>query len=212
MKAVQYENTDLVRYSPWLTKFQWCGEENYLELPGQYTGDTCPNLSDHIKIIKFDEKITIFTSLRMPIKIKIYCSNGKSYPFLVKYGEDLRQDERIQQIFHHMSQLLKSEEKCRSHQLNIKGYRVVPINTFCGILTFVENTMSMFDLIRHALEKKEGSAAKMDECRQDYMRFIKVNSVGEKEQNNIHLYGRSILKYKRTQVYAFITQYTVHSF
>lgn len=200
LKAVQSENTELVRYSPWLTKFQWCGEENYLELPGQYTGESCPILSDHIKIIKFDEKINIFTSLRMPVKIKIYCSNGKTYPFLVKYGEDLRQDERIQQIFYHMSELLKSDEKCRNHQLSIKGYRVVPINTFCGIISFVEHTTSMFDLIRHALERKEGSAQKMDECRQDFIRFLKVHSIGEKEQNNIHLYGRSILKYSRTQV------------
>lgn len=200
LKAVQSESTELARYSPWLTKFQWCGEENYLELPGQYTGDNCPIVSDHIKIIKFDEKIKIFTSLRMPIKIKIYCSNGRAYTFLVKYGEDLRQDERIQQIFHHMSDLLKANERCRNHQLNIRGYRVVPINTFCGILSFVEHTTSMFDLVRHGLEKREGSATKMDECRQEFLRFIKVHSIGEKEQNNIHLYGKSISKYSRIQV------------
>lgn len=200
IKTVQSENTELARYSPWLTKFQWCGEESFLELPGQYTGDTCPIPSDHIKIIKFDEKIRIFTSLRMPIKIKIYCSNGKTYPYLVKYGEDMRQDERIQQIFHHMSDLLKSDEKCRNHQLNIAGYRVVPINTFCGILSFVEHTTSMYDLIRLGLERKEGTAATMDECRQEFMKFLKVHSIGEKDQNNNHLYGRSILKYSRSQV------------
>lgn len=200
LKTGQSDSNELARYSPWLTKFQWCGEENFLELPGQYTGDSCPTLSDHIKIIKFDEKINIFTSLRMPVKIKIYCSNGKTYPFLVKYGEDLRQDERIQQIFHHMSDLLKSDEKCRNHQLCIKGYQVVPINTFCGILSFVEHTTSMYDLIRNGLAKKDGNAAKMDECRQEFMRFLKVHSIGEKEQHNIHLYGRSILKYSRMQV------------
>lgn len=200
LKNAQSENTELARYSPWLTKFQWCGEENHLELPGQYTGDSCPNVSDNIKIVKFDDKITIFTSLRMPIKLKIYCSNGRSYTFLVKYGEDLRQDERIQQIFYHMSGLLKSDERCRSHQLTIKGYLVVPITTFCGILSFVEHTTSMYDLVRHALEKREGSTAKMDQCRQEYLQFIKMHSLGEKEQNNIHWYGRSILKYSRTQV------------
>lgn len=206
LKAVQPDSTELVRYSPWLTKFQWCGEETYLELPGQYTGDSCPIPSDHIKIIKFDEKIRIFTSLRMPIKIKIYCSNGKTYPYLVKYGEDMRQDERIQQIFHHMSDLLKSDEKCRNHQLNIAGYRVVPVNTFCGILSFVEHTTSMYDLVRHGLERKEGSAAKMDECRQEFMKFLKVHSIGEKDQNNNHLYGRSILNYSRTQVRSMLMQ------
>lgn len=190
----------LDKYSPWLSKFQWCGEENYLEFPGQYTGDSCPIQSEHIKIIKFDEKILIFHSLRMPIKIKIYGSNGQTYPYLVKYGDDMRQDERIQHIFHHMSDLLKSDEKCRNHRLNIKGYRVVPINVFCGFLSFVEHTTSIFELVRQGLEKKIGSADKIDECRQEYMKFLKVHSIGEKDQNNIHLYGRSILNYNRTQV------------
>lgn len=201
LKAVQPDNTELAKYSPWLKKFQWCGEENCLELPGQYTGDSCPIASDHIKIIKFDERVRIFTSLRMPIKIKIYCSNGKTYPYLVKYGEDMRQDERIQQIFHHMSDQMRNDERCRNHQLNINGYRVVPINTFCGILSFVEHTTSMYDLVRHVLERKEGSATKMDECRQEFMKFLKVHSIGEKDQNNIHLYGRSILNYSRMQVW-----------
>ncbi|KAJ6648931.1 DNA-dependent protein kinase catalytic subunit [Pseudolycoriella hygida] len=200
LKNVQAENFELARYSPWLTKFQWCGEENYLELPGQYSGDTCPIPSDHIKIVKFDERIQIFTSLRMPIKIKIYCSNGKTYSFLVKYGEDMRQDERIQQIFHHMSGLLKLDEKCRNHQLKIKGYQVVPISTFCGILSFVEHTTSMFEFVKNGLIRKEGNANKMEECRQEFLKFLKVHSIGERDQHNIHLYGRSILNYSRMQV------------
>lgn len=200
LRSGQHDNTELARYSPYLSKFQWCGEEAHLELPGQYSGDRCPILSEHIKIIKFDEKITIFKSMRMPIRIKIYCSNGKTYQYLVKYGEDMRQDERIQQIFHHMGGLLNADEKCRNHQLNIKGYRVVPISTYCGILSFVEHTMPMHDFIRQSLERKEGSAAKMDECRDKFIRFVKVHSIGEKDQNNMHLYGRSIMNYDRNQV------------
>ncbi|KAG4079582.1 hypothetical protein HA402_014371 [Bradysia odoriphaga] len=200
LRSSQSDNTELARYSPYLAKFQWCGEDNHLELPGQYTGNSCPIVSEHIKIIKFDEKMTIFKSMRMPIKIKIYCSNGKTYPYLVKYGEDMRQDERIQQIFHHMSGLLRADEKCRSHQLSIHGYQVVPISTCCGILSFVEHTMPMFDLIRHSLERKEGNANKMDQCREEFYKFVRVHSIGEKNQNNIHLYGRSIMNYSRAQI------------
>ncbi|XP_037038023.1 DNA-dependent protein kinase catalytic subunit-like isoform X2 [Bradysia coprophila] len=201
LRSLQCDNTELVRYSPYLAKFQWCGEDNLLELPGQYTGNNCPNTSEHIKIIKFDEKITIFKSMRMPIRINIYCSNGKTYPYLVKYGEDMRQDERIQQIFHHMSGLLRADEKCRNHQLTIKGYQVVPISTCCGILSFVEHTMPMFDLTSHGLERKEGNAkAKLDQCRLDFDKFLRVHSIGEKNQNNIHLYGRSVMNYSRTQI------------
>lgn len=195
------QSTDLVRYSPWLAKFTWCGEDNHLELPGQYTGDRYPIQSEHIKIIKFDEKMHVFTSLRMPIRIKIYCSNGKTYLYLVKYGEDMRQDERIQQIFHHMSDILKSDEKCRNQRLSIEGYRVIPISTVCGILSFVEHTTSIYDLVRNGMQRKEGNARKMDECRQEFLQFLKIHSIGEKDQGNAHLYGRSVLKYSRMQVY-----------
>ena len=33
--------------------------------------------------------------------------NGKNYDYIVKYGEDVRQDERIQQIFSISSRMFK---------------------------------------------------------------------------------------------------------
>ncbi|KAG4076213.1 hypothetical protein HA402_014762 [Bradysia odoriphaga] len=200
LKPKQSNNTELARYSPYLAKFHWCGDDNHLELPGQYTGNSCPIVSEHIKIVKFDEKVAIFNSMRMPIKIKIYGSNGKTYPYLVKYGDDMRQDERIQQIFHHMSGLLRADEKCRSHQLSIQGYQVVPISTCCGILSFVEHTMPMIDLIKHSLERKEGNANRIGQCREEFYKFVRVHSIDKKNQDNIHLWGRSVMKYSRNQI------------
>ncbi|KAG4073019.1 hypothetical protein HA402_009438 [Bradysia odoriphaga] len=200
LKRKQSDNTELARYSPYLAKFHWCGDDNHLELPGQYTGNSCPIVSEHIKIVKFDEKVAIFNSMRMPIKIKIYGSNGKTYPYLVKYGDDMRQDERIQQIFHHMSGLLRADEKYRSHQLSIQGYQVVPISTCCGILSFVEHTMPMIDLIKHSLERKEGNANRIGQCREEFYKFVRVHSIDKKNQDNIHLWGRSVMKYSRSQI------------
>lgn len=78
--------------SPWLAQYHWHGGDNdFIELPGQFTGNVEPNDKNTLKIVKFHEMVSIFHSLRCPIRISCTCSNGKSYSFLVKYGEDLRQ-------------------------------------------------------------------------------------------------------------------------
>jgi DNA-dependent protein kinase catalytic subunit len=70
-----------------------------VEMFGQYEGNGCvPDPSRHVKISSFGEILTSFQSIRRPIKVTIVGDNGRSYDWIVKYGEDLRQDQRIQQV------------------------------------------------------------------------------------------------------------------
>jgi len=46
--------------------------------------------------MNFDKMILILGSIRKPKKLTIHGSNEKSYDFLVKGGEDLRLDQRIE--------------------------------------------------------------------------------------------------------------------
>ena len=48
-----------------------------------------------VKIAGFKDEIKVFSSLRRPIKITMIGDDGKDYDFLIKNGEDLRQDQRI---------------------------------------------------------------------------------------------------------------------
>ena len=48
-----------------------------------------------VKIAGFKDEVKVFPSLRRPIKITMIGDDGKDYNFLVKNGEDLRQDQRI---------------------------------------------------------------------------------------------------------------------
>lgn len=52
----------------------------------------------HIKIAGFDEKILTMSSIRKPKRITIRGHDQKEYKFLVKGGEDLRQDQRIEKV------------------------------------------------------------------------------------------------------------------
>lgn len=48
----------------------------------------------------------------------------KEYPFLVKFGEDIRQDQRIEQLFSLMNDIYRSDTTCSNNGLQIITYQV----------------------------------------------------------------------------------------
>jgi DNA-dependent protein kinase catalytic subunit len=64
------------------------------------------------------------SSLRKPIKITILGNDSREYPFLIKFGEDIRQDQRIQQIFSLMNNIFSSDTSVSGRELSILTYQV----------------------------------------------------------------------------------------
>ena len=65
---------------------------------GQYNGKSKPLPEYHAKISGFDGKILVLSSMRKPKRLTIIGDDTKEYMFLVKGGEDLRHDQRIEQV------------------------------------------------------------------------------------------------------------------
>lgn len=194
---------ELKALCPWLDQFQWCGEEQSIEIPGQYNDSTRrPNHQSHIRLVKLQGTITVYTTLRLPIKIIMHGSNGRSYEFLIKYGEDLRQDQRVQQLLKLMSDQLMADKNCRNLNMNIRTYNVIPINSYCGILSWVTGTQSMKDMVLKALNRRESDGKKkLDLLREDYNNFIEKPSKGiTKDLGHLHNYGRAAANYSRENV------------
>ena len=61
----------------------------------------------HVKIESFDERITEMVSIRRPKLLTIRGNDQKDHRFLVKGGEDQRQDQRIETLFELINDLLK---------------------------------------------------------------------------------------------------------
>lgn len=68
-------------------------------------------------------------SLRKPKRITIRGSDEQEYPFLVKGGEDLRQDQRIEQLFDVMNIVLSQNAMCSQRNMQLKTYQVIPMTT-----------------------------------------------------------------------------------
>ena len=46
----------------------------------------------------------------------------KEYPFLVKGGEDLRQDQRVEQLFKIMNSALQSDRACAQRGISLRFF------------------------------------------------------------------------------------------
>jgi len=87
-------------YSEWLAyNYSYFEYKDYIEIPGQYENDQEPLVDNHIKIAGFQKNVLTLASIRKPKKLTINGSNEKEYDLLVKGGEDLRLDQRVQQVF-----------------------------------------------------------------------------------------------------------------
>jgi DNA-dependent protein kinase catalytic subunit len=63
--------------------------------------------------------------MRLPLRVTIFGSDAKEHRYLVKFGEDLRQDQRLEQLFSLMNKILDQDPTCRHRNLSIATYQVL---------------------------------------------------------------------------------------
>jgi len=111
-----------------------------IEIPGQYgLSYSDPAKTKFVSIASFKSQATVFASLRKPVKITMIGDDGRNYHFIVKSGEDLRQDQRVQQVFRFCNFVCKSE---------LVNYTVIPIFDSLGIIEFLPKTRTLGQAIR----------------------------------------------------------------
>ncbi|XP_075444614.1 LOW QUALITY PROTEIN: DNA-dependent protein kinase catalytic subunit [Ascaphus truei] len=159
----QNEPGNLKECSPWMSEYKPEFLSNELEIPGQYDGKSKPMPEYHVKISGFDERVKVMTSIRKPKRIIIRGNDEREYPFLVKGGEDLRQDQRIEQLFDIMNIILSQDAACSQRHMQLKTYQVIPMTSRIGLIEWLENTCTLKEFILNSMsgdEKKEYASGK----------------------------------------------------
>lgn len=121
-----------------------------LAVPGSYN-PTQPV----IKIAKVDGSLAVMTSKQRPRRFCIKGSNGKDFMFLLKGHEDLRQDERVMQLFGLVNTLLVGDPETSRRNLAIQRYAVIPLSTNSGLIGWVPHCDTLHALIRDYRDKKK---------------------------------------------------------
>ena len=75
-------------------------------------------------------------------------SDGDDYVFLLKGHEDLRQDERVMQLFGLVNVLLNSDRTTSKRDLSISRYSVIPLSSNAGVVGWVPHSDTLHQLIR----------------------------------------------------------------
>uniref|UniRef100_A0A8C3RFN2 DNA-dependent protein kinase catalytic subunit n=1 Tax=Cyanoderma ruficeps TaxID=181631 RepID=A0A8C3RFN2_9PASS len=158
MSKTHKEPGNLKECSPWMSEFKAEFLRNELEVPGQYDGKGKPLPEYHAKISGFDERISVMESLRKPKRITIRGSDEREYPFLVKGGEDLRQDQRIEQLFDVMNIILSQDATCSQRNMQLKTYQVIPMTTRLGLIKWLENTCTLKEFLKNSMSEEEDTS------------------------------------------------------
>ncbi|KAI1243372.1 hypothetical protein IHE44_0000969 [Lamprotornis superbus] len=158
MNKTHKEPGNLKECSPWMSEFKAEFLRNELEVPGQYDGKGKPLPEYHAKISGFDERISVMESLRKPKRITIRGSDEQEYPFLVKGGEDLRQDQRIEQLFDVMNIILSQDATCSQRNMQLKTYQVIPMTSRLGLIKWLENTCTLKEFLKNSMSEEEDTS------------------------------------------------------
>lgn len=198
MREFQSKNKEpgnLKEYSLWLNGFKADAFSSELEIPGQYCGRSKPLPEYHAKITGFDERVKVMSSIRRPKRLIIRGDDERDHSFLVKGGEDLRQDQRIEQLFGVMNVLLSHDAACAHRGLLLRTYQVIPITTRIGVIEWMENTCTLKEFLHSTMTDEEHKSA--GRAAEFYIKWL--SSFDPKSNAHISLYVLTYKKANRAQ-------------
>ncbi|KAF3938362.1 hypothetical protein ABW19_dt0205056 [Dactylella cylindrospora] len=108
-----------------------------------------------IKIVSFEPIFTVISSKQRPRKLSIKGSDGNMYQYGLKGHEDLRQDERVMQLFGLVNTLLSVDSECFKRHLNIQRYPIIPLSQNSGLMGWVPQSDTLHVLIREYRESRK---------------------------------------------------------
>lgn len=117
-----------------------------LAVPGTYKPDEDTTV---VRIVAFCQQLSVIQSKQRPRKLSMMGSDGKEYEFLLKGHEDLRQDERVMQVFGLMNKLFaKSDRRTLLHGVGMTTFAVVALSANAGLIEWVPNCDTMHALVK----------------------------------------------------------------
>jgi len=142
----QLNNLELAYVSPKLLS----ARDLDLAVPGTYVSGR-----PITRIIQFDTTFTVISSKQRPRKLSLQGSDGVAYAFVLKGHEDIRQDERVMQLFGLCNTLMVNDTESYKRHLNIQRYPAIPLSQNSGLLGWVPNSDTLHVLIREYRESRK---------------------------------------------------------
>ncbi|KAI0825633.1 kinase-like domain-containing protein [Irpex lacteus] len=121
-----------------------------LAVPGTYQSG-----KPVVTISSFSSKLSVIPSKQRPRRLSLTGSDGKNYQFVLKGHEDLRQDERVMQLFSLVNNLLSVDIHCFKRCLHIQRFPVIPLAPQAGLLGWVKDSDTLHVLIKEYRDSRK---------------------------------------------------------
>tara|TARA_R110002050_G_scaffold92250_11_gene193095 strand:+ start:140 stop:1825 length:1686 start_codon:yes stop_codon:yes gene_type:complete len=171
---------DLQYVSPALLE----SEDLELAVPGTYHAN-----EPIVRIAKFSPILTVITSKQRPRRMTIVGGDGVDYTFLLKGHEDLRQDERVMQLFGLVNTLLATGEETGKLHLRITRYGAIPLSPNSGLIGWVPGCNTLHELIK---QQREAAGEKLKVEMQRHVEFSPKNYDHLSLMQKVEVYEYSI--------------------
>ncbi|KAJ2062155.1 phosphatidylinositol kinase- protein kinase tor1 [Coemansia sp. S146] len=114
----------------------------HLAMPGTYDPDR-----NIVHIGSFNPVVGVDMSKQRPRHMHITGSDGNVYRFVLKGHEDLRQDERVMQLFGLINSLLTRDSETAQRSLAIERFPVIPLSSNSGLIGFYPDSPTLDNII-----------------------------------------------------------------
>ncbi|KAK9867398.1 hypothetical protein WJX84_001490 [Apatococcus fuscideae] len=145
---------ELSTLSPWFDQFGMTAgdrEAEALLMPWMPSAQAVAHgPPEMVEIVGFAKCAEVFSSKQRPMKLTVYGSDFRSYDWIAKGGEDVRIDQRIQQLFGIMNGQLQQHTGASACSLKVPTYDVVPISPMLGMVAFVPSTQPLQSLLERS--------------------------------------------------------------
>ena len=120
-----------------------------LSVPGT---DSPSNRDNLVQIHRVNPILLVISSKQRPRKVEIFGNDGKSYCYLLKGREDIRQDQRVMQFFSLVNNCLKVDLETSNRHLKIRTFPVIPLSPNSGLIGWVDDCDTLHSLIKEYRE------------------------------------------------------------
>eukprot|EP00756_Hemistasia_phaeocysticola_P002710 Hpha_TRINITY_DN11839_c0_g1::TRINITY_DN11839_c0_g1_i1::g.1770::m.1770/K06642/PRKDC; DNA-dependent protein kinase catalytic subunit len=125
-----------------------------------------------VMVSSVDANVLVMDSMQKPKRLLIRTTDETEHPYLVKGGEDLRQDQRIQSLFRVMGHILAADGRCAQRGLRLRPYSVVPISPRAGLLEWVEGCAPLKVMVQSQFRAEHGKSLSLHPAMMRFQNFI----------------------------------------
>lgn len=203
-KLAHREHMALSAFSETLASAQLSSHgSDYVELPMQpfrFLDAATPTALPHI--VAVDRTLLVMGSVQKPKRLTVTTSDERQLHFLVKGGDDLRLDQRLQQLFATVNSILRDADEGRTAPgrppLAARTYSVIPVSKKVGMAEWVSDTEPMKRTIERAMHSDAslaGRSPSIDAHPATKHMYAFVNDV-ESHRTDLNIYQRYVQMYK----------------